>query len=450
LARVQARSRVLVCASVGVLLGAAAPASAVTYEPTRFDDPAPGNCKPKDCSLREAIKASNASTDVKDRIVLEPGDYELTIPNGGSGLDNGSLDLVDGVTIRGRGRFETRIDAKNVDQVFTGWNNGGEDAFRIEDLALGNGKAEMGFQDHGGAFLVGESNRLTVVGVTMTLNSAPASGGAIAAFDDSVVVVKRSELGINTANFGGAIEFQGATLLVKQSSITGNTASEGAGLDLRPNDTLPATRIVASTIASNKATNKGGGMLVDGLPFAGGDPAEDPEVDIKNSTIAFNRANNDAGGIMGDNLAVVDVENSTIAHNRANDDETGTAVAGGVYQHSNASFSVDDSVIAHNETGQGGSNDDCSATQVFSGAGNAISSQTGCSVSFTEPFNVYSNDPIVPAVIGDFGGPTITIKLAPGSVAKGFANDCPKRDQRGKLRPNNCDSGSFENQPKRR
>jgi CSLREA domain-containing protein len=436
--------------SVAVLLVAAAPASAVTYEPTRFDDPAPGNCKPKDCSLREAIKASNASTDVKDTILLERGDYELALPNGGSGMDNGSLDLVDGVTIRGQGRFETRVDANFIDQVFTGWNNGQKDAFKIKDTDVDNGKAEMGFQNDGGAMVVGGRDRLAVVGVSMSLNSAPTSGGAIAAFDDSEVVVKRSELAINTATYGGAVEFQGKSLLVKQSSLAANTASEGAGLDLRPSDTVPATRIVASTIASNHALNKGGGMLVDGLPYAGGDPTEDPVVDVKNSTIAFNRANNDAGGIMGDNLAIVDVENSTIAHNRANDDETGIAVAGGVYQHSNASFSVDDSVIAHNDTGQGGSNPDCSATQVFSGAGNALSNQAGCSVSFTEPFNVYSNDPIVPAEIGDFGGPTITIKLSPGSVAKGFANDCPKRDQRGKLRPNNCDSGSFENQPKRR
>ena len=427
---------------------AAAPAGAATYEPTRLDDPDPGRCKPSDCSLREALKASNDSV-ANDTILLRARDYELALPNGGSGMDNGSLDLVDSVTIRGRGSFETTIDAKGIDQVFTTWNNLAENAFRLEDLHLGNGDAAMGFQNDGGAVVIGGSDRLDVVGVGMSVNGAPTSGGAIAAFDDSEVVIKRSEIAVNSSNFGGGIEFQGARLVVKQTSVSGNTALEGGGLDLRPNGTLPVTRISASTIASNGAGSKGGGILVDGLPYAGGDPAENPKVNVKNSTIAFNRANNDAGGIMGDNLAVIDVENSTIAHNRANHDNSGTAVGGGVYQHANANFSVDDSIIAHNDDGAAGGDDDCSATQVFSGAGNALSSQTGCSVSFTEPFNVYSGDPIVPAVIGDFGGPTLTVKLAPGSVAKGFANECPKRDQRGKLRPNNCDSGAFEHKPKK-
>ena len=45
--------------------------AATTYRPTRTDDPTPGACTKKDCSLREAVIAANASGGGK--IVLRPG-----------------------------------------------------------------------------------------------------------------------------------------------------------------------------------------------------------------------------------------------------------------------------------------------------------------------------------------------------------------------------------------
>ena len=236
-------------------------------------------------------------------------------------------------------------------------------------------------------------------------------------------------------------------LIVKKTTISSNTAAEGAGIDLRPGPELPITKIQASTISGNTATNKAGGILADGNPYTGSDYPDEPDVRVLNSTIAGNTADNDAGGVLADNEAIVDIDSSSIGYNTANFDQTGTAVAGGVYQHSNANFSVDDSVLAHNAVGQGGDDPDCSATQVFSGAGNVISSMTGCSISFTEPFNAYSAE-LIAENLADNGGPTETMKLAAESSAIGFANNCPKRDQRGERRPNNCDSGSFENRPK--
>ena len=73
---------------------------------------------------------------------------------------------------------------------------------------------------------------------------------------------------------------------------------------------------------------------------------------------------------------------------------------------------------------------------------------TGCSISFTEPFNVYSANTIAQP-LADNGGPTETMSVPAASVAIGFANACPKRDQRGRLRPTNCDSGAFERNPRR-
>jgi hypothetical protein len=150
--------------------------------------------------------------------------------------------------------------------------------------------------------------------------------------------------------------------------------------------------------------------------------------------------------VLGDNESKIEMDSSSIGYNTANFDNVGTAVAGGVYQHSNANFSIDDSVLANNAVGQGGDDPDCSATQVFSGAGNVITSMTGCSVSFTEPFNTYSAS-LIAEELADNGGRTETMKLPGASAAIGFANNCPERDQRGERRPDNCDSGSFENKP---
>ncbi|MGI9021223.1 MAG: choice-of-anchor Q domain-containing protein [Solirubrobacterales bacterium] len=426
---------------------AAASAGAATYEPTRLDDPIPGACKPSDCSLREALRASNDTPD-HDTVVLGEGTYELELPHELAGYDSGSFDLVDGVTFRGRGPGRTIIDANGLDQVMTNWINLEPDSFRLEALTLTGGDASVGSQNDGGAIHMAEGDDLVLSRVRLTANSAPTSGGGVAAFGDGTeVAVKRSVIAGNQAQFGGGIGSTASTLLVKQSTISQNTAVEGGGIDLRPAPSLPATTILASTVSGNTATNKAGGILADGLPYGGGDPAEDPDLYIKNSTIAENKAANDAGGVMGDNLATVAIDNSSIGFNRANNDNIGTAVGGGVYQHSDAIFSVDDSVLASNEDGAAGGDDNCSATEVFSGAGNVLNSTTGCITSFTTPFNAYSASEIAQPLAAN-GGPTKTMKIKSFSAAVGFANECPKRDQRGKRRPANCDSGAYENKPK--
>jgi hypothetical protein len=433
-------------------LVAAGPAAAKTFEPTRKDDPVPNGCRPNNCSLREALQASNSDPE-RDTILLRGGNpYELELPDGGGGGNDGGLYLNDGVTIRGRGAGKTTIDANGLDQVMTGVNNLQSDAFTVAALTLTDGDASAGSQNDGGGILTGSDDRLNLSRVRIAGNSAPTGGGGVAAFGKSAI--RRCVFTGNSATYGGGVQARyGAPgipeLTITKTTISGNTASEGGGVDLRPAPELPVTRILASTISDNTATNKAGGILADGNPHSGGDLAEEPQLDVVNSTIADNKANNDAGGIMGDNAATVDVENSTIGFNTANNDNTGGAVAGGVYQHSNANFSVDDSVLASNNAlGTGNNDDDCSATEAFSGAGNAINSQTGCIVSFTMPFNTYSASEIA-SFPADNGGPTETMRVPQGSVAIGFANDCPKRDQRGKLRPVNCDSGSFENKPKR-
>src|SRR5687767_13747432 len=126
--------------SVGLVL--AGSATADTFTPTRFDDPAPPNkCKPGDCSLREAVKAANNGPGL-DQILLQDGTYKLEIPNDGtfSGLESGDLDLYTKIELRGQGADETRIDANGVGRVIShGCGVGPALAVTIEDLTVKDG-----------------------------------------------------------------------------------------------------------------------------------------------------------------------------------------------------------------------------------------------------------------------------------------------------------------------
>jgi CSLREA domain-containing protein len=486
----------------------AVPAGAATFKPTRKDDPVPNGCRPHNCSLREAISAANRD-DGRDRVLLGRGRYRMELPdNGNDDNGNGDFDVLNSTLIAGSGPKKTIVDGQGIDRVFsfltfdartltnltiTGGadSTGGGIIIGPSDATIRNVTIRGNTATGSGGGLYSVSPDLELDHVRLRDNEAGARGGGAAlgvsiadvnasirdskvagndatdgagiAMDETdelgapnklAVTVARSTIEQNIATrAGGGIASEASELTITRSTIAANTASEGGGIDLRPavmgaSSDPRVTRIRSSTIGpANDATNKAGGIMVDGIHFTGANLGGDPELHLANSTVALNSADNEAGGIMGDNLATVDVGNSSIGFNKANDDNIGIAVAGGVYQHSNANFSVDDSIIAHNEVGQGGTNPDCSATQVFSGAGNAISSRDGCEVSFTTPFNVYSDEAIANQ-LADNGGRTQTMSIPSSSAAVGFANLCPKRDQRGRLRPADCDSGAFENEPR--
>src|SRR5512132_1629426 len=88
------------CLAAVALLATASAASAVTYRPTRTDDPVPNGCKAKDCSLREALIAANASG-TPATILLRPGKrYVLTRPGlGEDAAATGDLDLTSQLTV---------------------------------------------------------------------------------------------------------------------------------------------------------------------------------------------------------------------------------------------------------------------------------------------------------------------------------------------------------------
>jgi hypothetical protein len=449
----------------------AAPAGADTFTPTRFDDPEPGRCRPNDCSLREAISASNNHAG-HDTVLLGRGTYELELPpdDAGAGFESGSFDLVDAMTIRGQGPGRTTIDGNRIDKVIQGWVQGAPDAFELAELKIANGEVredpisqgggvDIGsFQDslrlsrvtitdnfalHRGGGVMG-GGELTIVNSTIKENFSR-QGGGIAVLEDEnrdfnlETTIRASRISGNRSNFGGGIYGAADKLTIHNTTIARNVSDEGGGLDLISQVAAPpVTEIRSSTISQNTA-RKGGGLLVDGnQPRLG---LQKPTATLTNSTIAGNTTTAEGGGIMADNAATVNLDNSTIAYNRADSDDNG-GVGGGVHQHSGATFSLGDSILAANVIGSGEVAQQCDGA--FTGADGLVREQQHAGAcTFAGDFGLVDDALIGP--LADNGGPTETVKLLAGSPALGFAHSCTKRDQRTVKRPpTGCDSGSVE------
>ena len=85
---------------------------------TKTADTNDGSCTPDDCSLREAIIASNGYSG-QQVVEVPSGTYQLTI--GGTDEDlgyQGDLDITDPIYLHGAGADHTIIDANYIDRVF--------------------------------------------------------------------------------------------------------------------------------------------------------------------------------------------------------------------------------------------------------------------------------------------------------------------------------------------
>ena len=400
----------------GLLLFAAPSPNALgeVLEPTRFDDPPPGACKPKDCSLREALIDAEQGSQTPTTVRLEAGTYRLELPTGSNEFKSGDFDIFDPITITGKGPDDTTVSGELLDRVFDLNPSSGVELpkHRILHLKIKKGLADTNDDEEGGgirAFI----SELRVDDVTFSRNFSD-FGGAIGVFRAQVTVT-RSTFSNNEAQLGGAIMIpNGAaipnTLDLRTSTISDGQALEGGGLALKGDLNPPA---------------------FDQMPVA----------DIVNSTFAGNEAFGDGGGILGENGGVVDAYHITAGFNRSDADDTGGGSGGGIYQASGTTFQLNDSVLASNGHGTTGADNQCSGS--FLGAGNAINAVVGCSSFPIGPNTIPASQ--IASALADNGGPTKTMALTQGSAAIGFANGCPNTDQRGKPRPDaDCDSGAFE------
>jgi len=226
------------------LLCSASSAPAATYTVTRTDDPIPDACLPGDCSLREALLASNSTPAVDDSVVIpaSAAPYrvlyeELTLP------------VSDEVWIRGEGANRTVVE--------------------------GDGKAVL--------FSV-DSPAVVIAGITMRNgDGAIQNNGDLALWDVSIE-------GNESAVRGGGVQSNGI-LRIESSFIGFNRSTAGAGGGIQAN--APVT-LVNSTLAWNSSSGNGG---ING----------NAGVNVFSSAVVFNRSDGSTGaGVGGMALTVRD------------------------------------------------------------------------------------------------------------------------------------------------
>ncbi len=365
--------------ALAVVCSIAAPAAADTFKVSRTDDPAPGKCKPGNCSLREAVIATNKNGG-KDTIILRSGEtYELAI----TGIDEdeantGDLDVLGKTSFQPTKNKRATIDANAIDRVFevtapakfkrlviTGGsiNQVSELGFGVKatftrvdisrSIITGN-SGPAGNSSAGGVYIGGggslvrstlSSNEVTSGGGGGTVvgtpdvpfrvnrtkvvdNKAGTTGGL---FTSSFTTVRRSKIARNEAAQCGGIDLNGGSPLIDSRVTDNKTVSSGGGGVCMGS----GSKIIRSTVADNFAGGTGGGVDV----FGG--------KKIVDSTIDHNTSNKSAGGVNVIFSTNFKITGSTISNNIAGED-------GGGLRAGSATVFVDQSTIAGNEGVMGG------------------------------------------------------------------------------------------------
>ena len=469
------------------MLATASVASGKTYRPTRTDDPAPNGCKPKDCSLREAVIAANASG-MPATILLRPGKrYELTRPGlGEDAAVTGDLDLTSQLAVETKGfvgRNKNKrhrgaravIDANDIDRIFDVHGPG----LRLDGIVARDGHARMSAGDDGdgGAIRGGFSNFTTAAwsatsrrataapspplsprpptfngGMSMALlkgNSAAGDGGAVymsgspgrfLEIFSGVRAVHNSAGGSGGAFFGTGLGIDGSTVADNQAGADGGgIAFSGTGSNF----------VSGSTVSGNRAASSGGGIHTTVAP-ASGALAGVVGFGMRDSTVANNRAGGNGGGVgAAGGSSTTELDADTVARNLAGPGHVG----GGLYQGSGDAIRVQNTIVALNLVGAGGTGLDCfGASSSFDSLGhNLIGNADGCS-GFGAAGDLFGGRLALGKLAdnggekhGTYGRPLQTIALGRGSRAIDHAVSSIAADERGVIRNDRPqDIGAYE------
>ena len=236
-------------------------ALAIPYTVTKTADTDDGVCD-GDCSLREAVKAANATAEDEIINFAIPADDPNCTPDGACTitLTNGELTIADNgsLTINGSGEKRLTISGNNASRVFSVES---EAEATITDLSVTNGnpagakeageRAEGGLS--GGGILNGGT--LTLSNLTLSGNTTPGSGGGVT--NNHILTMTNSTVSGNTAGYGGGIE-NSMTLNLSAVTVTNNNATLSAcdtcagGIF---NDGLATTNLDNTIVARNTAAN---------------------------------------------------------------------------------------------------------------------------------------------------------------------------------------------------
>jgi hypothetical protein len=363
---------------------------------TNTDEHTDGLCGVADCTLLEALNASNANAS-GNSIVFAPGVSGTIINSSRFGRP-----ITHPLTIIGPGARTLAIDGQGKARIFE--VKAGAGSVTISGLTLANGKAVTAGGStfpvgSGGAILNAAS--LTLTDCTLIGNSSVVHGGAI----------------LNNGSSSG-----NATLTLNNCTLTGNssTASGGAILNLGAASGHATLSVTNCTLSANFASQYGGAIYNDGT---------------------------NAGN------AALTLTNCTFNQN------TATLVAGGIYNDASnpgqalgaATLTVRNTIFRAGASGVNLVNDQGTITSQGSNLSSDAAggdAATGPGGLLNQAEDIRNTDPQLGPLQSN-GGPTDTVALQANSPAINAGNDsfAPSSDQRGQPRVGVSDIGAFEFNP---
>ena len=303
------------------------PASAIDFTVTRNDDPAPGVCD-ADCSLREAVLASNQANSV-DFVLLPAGTYTLSIAGGG-GASQGDLDITDTVYMKNLGPGDAVIDANGDVTGDRGLElaGGGAVLYGVT-IAGGIAPADGDGIHRGGGVRAPENSGFAMFGGELAGNSAPGAGGQGGGIfseggvqlwtmgnypdvqpgtvDFGGVTVQSNSAAQNAGGQGGGIYIGDRGYIVtSHARIFNNQAGFGGAVYQTATGIAGYSRLSNTYVSTNTAQGAGGGIFVG----PGG------RLQLHSSTVNSGAAGATAGGIRSVG-GVVNLQNATITGNSA-------------------------------------------------------------------------------------------------------------------------------------
>ena len=252
-----------------ICLLAAQNASATSYVVTRVDDRNNATCAAGDCSLREAVKAANATT-VADTITFNiPAascnastnvcTITLTVASGGEITIEGAGGAL---TINGTGANLLTIDGGAGDnRIF--FSNGASAIITGVTLTGGGGRGRDVYSFGEAGAISANGGTLILNSVHITANVSSSSGGGIFFYFGTNHQILNSTLSANTAAGCAGFYNLNGILTVTNSTISGNrvTSGNGAGFCTSSFSDVGSTTLRNVTITRNSAPNGTGGIL---------------------------------------------------------------------------------------------------------------------------------------------------------------------------------------------
>jgi hypothetical protein len=245
-------------------------------------------------------------------------------------------------------------------------------------------------------------------------------------------------LSSGSGGFGGAIEYGGGsgTLNIDGCDITGNTSLEGGGMLVQGNGAAATFVNISNTTFTNN----------NGTTFDGAASLFNCASTLTNCTISGNQSGSGGGTLdilaFPGSTATGTITNCTIASNTSTGGFAGLLVLNEGGNSSSATAQIANTIFANNTAPNIGLLGGATATSL----GHNISDDGGSGV-LTAAGDKPNTDPLLGA-LGNYGGPTPTVSLLPGSPAinNGTSTGAPTTDQRGVSRVGGVDIGAFESQ----